>query len=33
MELQEELTNLENDLEVKTNRYFELLEIKESYEI
>ena len=32
MELQEELTNLEKELEEKTNRYFELLEIKESYE-
>jgi len=32
MELQEELNNLEKDLEEKTNRYFELLEIKESYE-
>ena len=33
MELQEELNELEKDLEEKTNRYFELLEIKESYEI
>lgn len=32
MELQDELNNLEKDLEEKTNRYFELLEIKESYE-
>ncbi len=32
MELQEELNELEKELEEKTNRYFELLEIKESYE-
>jgi len=33
MELQDELNSLEKELEEKTNRYFELLEIKESYEI
>ena len=32
MELQEELNDLKQVLEEKTNRYFELLEIKESYE-
>ena len=32
MELQDELNNLEKELEDKTNRYFDLLEIKESYE-
>jgi len=31
MELQEEIDNLANDIENKTNRYFELLEIKEQY--
>lgn len=32
MELQDELSNLEKELDEKTNRYFELVEIKESYE-
>lgn len=31
MELEEEKSNLEKDIEIKTNRYFELLEIKEEY--
>ena len=32
MELQDELSKLEKELDEKTNRYFELVEIKESYE-